>query len=154
MAESYYEIPIYIKPVENGSGGGSQNNAEDGGGSFMPLQTPQSEADDNKSQAVAGAKSQANAAKALVMQMTKKVATAALNNYGNITGDYTMQQNVQTAIGEIASLGSAVAMGPAGIALYAVDKGIQIFNYVSQLKRSEAEANYKQERVYAERNKA
>ncbi len=153
MAENYYEIPIYIKPIENGAGG-SLLNTEGKAESLMPMQSPQTEAETNQNKAVAGAKSQANPAKALATQMAKKVATTALNNYGNITGDYTTQQNIQTAIGEAAALGTAVAMGPAGIALYAVDKVVQAFDYVARLKRSEIEANFKQQRVYARENKA
>jgi len=148
-----YEIPIYIKPVVSGSGGEALN-ADGEAGSFLPMQTPPTEIEANQNKAVEGAKSQANAAKSLVKQMAKKAATVALSNYGNITGNYTAQQNIQAVIGEAEALGSAVAMGPAGIAMYAVDKGLQVFDYIAQLKRSEAESKFKQERVYAERNKA
>lgn len=153
MAENHYEIPIYIKPVETGAGE-SFISAEGKAETFMPVPSPLEETEANQIKAVAGAKSQANPAKSLATQIAKKVAMTALDNYGNITGDYTTQQNIQTAVSEAVALGTAVAGGPVGMALYAVDKVVQVFDYAARLKRSEAEANFKQQRVYARENKA
>ena len=141
--ENGYTIPVYINPIERQCGG----NTAGGGGSQLP--TSSQDGDKEQMAAAQAAKSQANAAKAMVITAAKKVATTALNNYGNITGDYVGQQNIQTLIGEASALGAAIALGPAGIAMYAVDKGLQAYNYVSQIKRSEAESAFKQKRVYA-----
>lgn len=146
--EKGYTIPIYINPVERGGG---VSNGSGGEEEYLPMQ-PSEDGEDwqkNQQKAVEKAKSEANGAKAFVRQLAGKVANTALNNYGNITGDYVAQQNMQAAIGEITAIGTAVALGPAGIAMYGVQKALDVFNYVSQLKRSEAESKFKQKRVYA-----
>ena len=150
MAENSYEIPIYIKPME--SGGVVANEYALDSENFLSM--GQYEQQQNQQMAVNAAKSNANASKALALQMAGKIGSAVLNNYGNITGDYVAQQNIQTAISEGASLASAAALGWAGIAMYALDKGIQIVNYVIERKKNEREAAFKQQRVYATQHKS
>lgn len=109
---------------------------------------PQQDSDPGNAAAKA-AKDNQNAAAVMVQQMAKKVATNALNNYGNFTGDYVTQQNMQVLVSEAAQLGSSISMGWAGIALYAVDKVIDVYNYYGDRARSERDAKFKRERVYA-----
>lgn len=149
MASNVYEITVELKPVE----GGGQANGEEvkNSGDLSP---DTNDADSDKEEAAQSSRSRMNPAKAIAAKLVKQTATTALANYGNISGDYVAQQNMQTLIGEAASVAGAVAMGPVGIALYAIDKGVQAFNYISQIKRSEAEAAFRQERVYASTRKA
>ena len=150
MAE-VYEITINLKPVQGG--GQSSGAGSDGGGESMSPSAGGG-SDDVKKAAAESSKSRVNPARAIAAKLVKQTATTALANYGNITGDYTAQQNMQTFVGEAASIAGAVAMGPVGIALYAIDKGVQAFNYISQIKRAQAESAYKQARVYAVTHKA
>lgn len=145
MAESgkIYEIPIYLK-VAGHLGGDSGGADEDGLSS-----DPQDGENEDQKAAAQASKSRTNPAKAILSRMVKQAAATALNNYGNITGDYISGQNLQTAIGEATAIAGAAAMGWVGIALYAIDKGAQAYNYIAQLKRSEAESAFKQKRVYA-----
>lgn len=135
-------IPVNIELITNGGTGGG------GGESVTETQADNSTPEDKK-KAASASKSNANAAKAMVKQMVGKVANTALNNYGAITGDYTTQANIQTLVGEGTALASAIALGPAGIATYVVDKGLQLYSYVSQLKQSEQKSKFAKERVYA-----
>lgn len=145
--EKGYTIPIFINPVQRGNGdtgGGSDGE----GDSYLPM-PPQDGMDEDHHNAVVSSQSRTNPAKAILTKMAKQAAATALNNYGNITGDYVAQQNLQTVVGEAGAIAGAIAMGPVGMALYAIDKGFQVFNYISQLKRSETESAFKQKRVYA-----
>lgn len=131
-----YIISVELLPVETKNDGVPGAPVQPGDGS------------ESQKQAEEGVKSNKNAAKAMVRQMAGKVANTALSNYGNITGDYVTQQNIQTVIGEGTAIAGAVALGPAGMAIYAVDKLLQGYNYISNLKRSERDAKFKQERVF------
>lgn len=148
--EKGYTIPIYITPIQGQNSGGSESS---GGDEYLPMK-PAEKGQESQTEAVEKAKSAGNGAKAFARQLAGKVATTALNNFGNITGDYIAQQNMQAAIGEVAAISSAAALGPAGIAMYGVQKALDVFNYVSQLKRSEAESKFKQKRVYATEKKS
>lgn len=112
---------------------------------------PEDGKENNKAQkkATENAKSDKNIAKAIVMGAAKKTVGLALSNYGNITGDYTTGQNISTAVSEGMAIYSAVKLGPVGIAAYVVDKGVQAFNYVAEIKRSQRESEFKSQRVYA-----
>lgn len=146
-----YEIPIYLKPVaEETVSQIVEESAVVDSRSATEIPTAN---DRDKQQAAAGSKSNVNAAKALARQIAGKAVSLALNNYGNITGDYVTQQNLQAIVGEATAIYAAAALGPAGITMYAVNKGIELYNYFSGLKRSEREAEFKQQRVYAN-NKA
>ena len=110
----------------------------------------------------AAVKSSTNVAKAIVLQNASKILSASLNTLGDITGNYVAQNNLQVFINEANKVENVIiaglAGGVAGLAVtgtsYIVDKGIQIFNYTARLKRSEAEARFKQQRVYAENYRA
>lgn len=128
-----YVITISVSS-SGGSGGNSSPDTENGAVSA-------------KGEAKDQAKAQANAAKALLSQMGGKVVQTALGSYGNLTGDYVAQSNIQTAVSEGTAIASAIALGPTGIAIYAVDKIIQGYGYVSQIKRSARDAAFRQKRV-------
>lgn len=141
-----YEITIELRPS-----GGEPSQPSDGENAPPENSGGGQSATDV---AAASSKNRANPAKAIVAKLVKQTSATALSNYGNITGDYIVQQNIQTVVGEAASIAGAVAMGPVGMALYAIDKGFQVYDYVARLKRSEAEAAFRQERVYASTHKA
>lgn len=138
MAEekATYTISITLQPTEGEASG-------------IPgaLLSP-SDSNEQQKKAADGVKGEKNAAKAMVRQMAGKVANTALQNFGNLTGDYVMQQNIQSAISEATSIAGAVALGPIGVGIYALDKVLQGYNYISGLKRSERDAKFKQERVF------
>ena len=153
MAQNEYIINVTLNPVSQGTPVQSGSDAASGGGGTGDGQLPKAPGS-GQEETAAAAKSAANAAKAIATQMASKVATTALNNYGNITGDYVTQQNMQTMVGEVTALGGAIAMGPVGVATYVGGKLIEGYNYVSQLKRSEAESSFKRQRVYAANNRS
>lgn len=134
-----------------------QNGAATGGENAVPTPNeavPQEYSTGDKQQATNVVKSDKNAAVAMVKQMAGKAANTALNNYGNMTGDYVAQQNIQSVVSEATAIGAAVSLGPTGIAIYTVDKLLQVYNYVGQIKRSERDAEFKQQRVYADGNRS
>lgn len=139
-----YEITVELKPVQGGGTEGAPAGETPGRGGQDP----------EREEAAQSSKSGANPAKAIAAKLVRQTATTALSNYGNLTGDYIAQHNLQTLVGEAASIAGAAAMGVVGIALYVADKGFQAYNYIAQLKRSEAEAAFRQERVYASTRKA
>ena len=106
------------------------------------------DSDKNQKKAEAKAKGNANAAKAIISRVGSQSASLALQGYGDITGSYVDGQNLQVVVSEIGKIGSAIALGWAGVAIYAVDKGVQAFNYVADLKKSEQQAKFAQKRVY------
>lgn len=95
-----------------------------------------------------------NGAKALVSHIASKVASTALSTYGDITGNYVTQSNIQTMIGETGKIIGAVKLGWVGVAIYGVDKVVEAFTYVSRLKQSERQSNFALKRVMAENYKA
>ena len=132
-----------------------QNGARGENGVPTPNEAvPQENGAGSEQQAVDASKSNKNAALAMVQQMASKAANTALNNYGNITGDYITQQNIQTVISEAAAIGGAIALGPAGIALYATDKLLQAYNYYGNILRSERDSAFQRERVFASTERA
>lgn len=104
--------------------------------------------DNNQKKARDRAKANTNAAKTIISRVASQTASLALQGYGDITGNYVEGQNLQVAVSEAGKIAGAVALGWVGVALYAVDKGVQAFNYVSDLKKSERQAAFAQKRVY------
>lgn len=77
-------------------------------------------------------KEKENPAKAIAAYMGKQAANYAVSNYGNLTGDYIAQANIQGTI-EVAGLMALAVTGPvgavaagAGLALRAASKTIDI----------------------------
>lgn len=105
-------------------------------------------------QAESLAKSASNAAKAIVSKVAGQTVSLALSGYGDITGNYVAGANIQTSVREAANIAAAVSMGWVGIALYAVDKGVQAFRYESELRKSEMRSNFARQRVYGTTQKS
>jgi len=61
-------------------------------------------------------KSKDSVSKAVAMQMAKQAANYAVSNYGNLTGDYIAQANIQGAI-ELGGMIGLAATGPVGAAV-------------------------------------
>lgn len=110
--------------------------------------TSMNDSDKNQKKAEEKAKANTNAAKAIISRVASQTASLALQGYGDITGNYTEGQNIQLAVSEAGKIAGAVAMGGVGIALYAIDKGVQAFNYASELKKSNRQVEFAQKRVY------
>lgn len=94
-------------------------------------------------------------AKAFGRQQGMRVAMAAVSHYGNLTGDYITQNNLQTAtsigmtawgfktafeIGGFAGLGFAVGGE-------IISQGINIYNYFSDRARADKNARWLAQRV-------
>lgn len=99
--------------------------------------------------------SQGKIAKAFARQQGMKVAMAAVNNYGNITGDYLTQSNLQaaTSIGMSAvGYGKAFAEGGAMGLVAAVGSdalltGLNIYNFHSERARADKNARWLAQRA-------
>jgi hypothetical protein len=94
------------------------------------------------------AKANASAAKAIISRVASQTASLALQGYGDITGNYVEGQNLQVAVSEAGKIAGAIALGWTGVALYAIDKGVQAFNYTADLKKSARQSAFAQKRVY------
>lgn len=153
MSEDNRTYKIQIEFAESPQNGATATGAD----TNVPTPNealPKDNGDANNQQAAKNSKSEANPAKAMLKQMTGKVASTALNNYGHLTGDYITQQNIQAVVSEATALGAAVALGPTGIALYATDKVLQGYNYMVQMNQSKRDAEFKRQRVYASEERA
>lgn len=98
---------------------------------------------------------QGKMAKAFAKQQGMKIAMAAVSNYGNLTGDYITQNNLQTAtsIGMTAvNIGMAFAAGGVvggafAIVGEAISQGINIYNYYSEKERANKNARWLAQRA-------
>ncbi len=137
-------------------------NVKGGDGTGDELKTPQEKQEEDKGNfgsqpGVDKSKnvSQGKMAKAFARQQGMKVAMAAVNNYGNITGDYLTQSNMQavTSIGmSVASFGMAFAAGGfAGLAVAvggaAISTGLNVYNYYSERARADKNARWLAQRT-------
>lgn len=104
--------------------------------------------DENQKKAGQNAAGENNAAKAIASKVAGQTLSLALEGYGDVTGNYVAGNNLQVAINEGSKLAAAVSLGGVGLALYAVDKGVEAFRYASNLKKSETQAKFAQKRVY------
>ena len=136
-------IPITLVAESGGVSPSTENTNPTGGQS----QT-QSNDVDVKQKKAAGRAQGSNAAKAIISKVASQTVSFALNGYGDITGNYTQGANLQLAVSEAGKIAGAISMGWAGVALYAVDKGVQAFNYTAEMKKSEMRAEFAQKRVY------
>ena len=139
MAEREIVIPITLAVSENGSSADT-TPAEN--------KQPQNEQDKKSKQKGKDASDKANPANAIITKVASETVSLALNNFGDITGSYVAGQNIQAAVSEGAKIVTAVSLGWVGMALYAVDKGVQAYSYVSSVKKSEKQAAFAQKRVY------
>ena len=143
-------IPVTLM-VSGGSGGG-------GGASNKDADVIAGNEEDAKQKEVAAlAEQRKNIAKAFAVNTAKKAVNLAFQGYGDMTGDYVTGNNIQTIVNEVSStvtgaIGSFAAGGWYGLAFWAageaIDTGIQVYQYHSNLKKSEAQAKFNQKRVY------
>ena len=144
-------IPVTIRA--DFQGGGSSGG--DGGGNIAVAKmnsngshVPKNEQDEKTKKAASKAKSAANAAGAILAKAIGQTASLAMQGYGDITGDYTTGQNLQTTVSEAGSIVAAIKLGPVGIATYGLNKAVQAYQYKSERKKSEARSKFIQQRVY------
>ena len=88
-------------------------------------------------------------AKTIAINIGKQALQYATSNYGNLTGDYVMQNNISSGI-ELASLGlMALTGGVVGIFAAGTSLAIKGINYAIDNKKSENQARMLAERVGA-----
>lgn len=144
-------IPIILQASTNGTAGatGGENAPNP---SENQQKNPEQKKDPKKAESLA--KSAGNAAKAIVSKVAGQTVSLALSGYGDITGNYVAGANIQTAVKEASNIAAAVSMGPVGIALYAIDKGVQAFRYESEMRKSEMRSSFARQRVYGTTKKS
>ena len=147
MAEREIIIPITLAVSESGEGGNVETLSTDS-------QLPQNEQDKKSKQKGKDASDKANPANAIIAKAIGETLSLALNNLGDITGNYVEAQNIQAAVSEGAKIGSAIQLGPAGLAIYAIDKTVQGYNYIASIKKSEKQAAFAQKRVFGTTTKS
>lgn len=153
-------IPVTLLVEGNGEG-------DSGGGTEESAAAKTSKTDNDAEKAQKHAEKQAaaakNMAKALAISTAKKAVTSIVGGMGNITGNYVQAENAQLVIGEAmetfaSGFGSFAIAGPAGLGIYAVGKGIEYgtkaYDYMSNIKRSEFESEFRQKRVYGTTEKS
>ena len=145
MAEREIVIPITLAVSENGSSADT-TPAEN--------KQPQNEQDKKSKQKGKDASDKANPANAIITKVVSETVSLALNNFGDITGSYVAGQNIQAAVSEGAKIVSAIQLGPAGLAIYAIDKPVQGYNYIASIKKSEKQAAFAQKRVFGTTTKS
>lgn len=145
MAEREIVIPITLAVSENGSSADT-TPAEN--------KQPQNEQDKKSKQKGKDASDKANPANAIITKVASETVSLALNNFGDITGSYVAGQNIQAAVSEGAKIVSAIQLGPAGLAIYAIDKTVQGYNYIASIKKSEKQAAFAQKRVFGTTTKS
>lgn len=133
-----------------------------GNGTGEELKTPQEKQEEDKGNfgsqpGVDKAKnvSQGKMALAFARQQGMKISMAAVNNYGNITGDYLSQSNMQavTSIGmTVASFGVAFAAGGfAGLAVAvgsaAISTGLNVYSYYNEKAMADKNARWLAQRT-------
>ncbi len=140
-------IPITL--VAEGGGSNSTESFQSILSGASPSASPSpNKGDASQKKAEAQAKSSDNIANAVLARVAAHTLNLAMSGWGDIMGNYVTGQNIQTWISEVGKIASALKLGPAGMAFYALDKGVQAFKYVGELKKSEARAEFAQKRVY------
>lgn len=145
-------IPVTLLVESDGGGGGS-------GGTKSPEEQvlPTNKQDKAQKNAEEQALTVGKGAKIIAAQAAQKIASVALQNLGDITGNHVAGGNIQLAVSEgtrlvSGAVASAAAGGWVGLAVFAgtevVNQGINAYNYVSQLKKSETQARFNQKRVF------
>ena len=78
--------------------------------------------------------------------MGKQAAQYAINNYGNLTGDYVTQENIGGAL-EVAGLIGMMATGPLGIAAAAASVGVKVASRAIDVRKSQIQSDAFRSRV-------
>ena len=153
-------IPVTLLVSGDGSGGGGSGNGTNPSPEEEVL--PSNAADENQKQADAFV-TQKNAAKALAASVARQTVSLAFQQAGDFTGDYVAAQNVQFFVNEFSDdvqglAGSVAAMGPWGALIWGIGEtvkaGFHAYNYHSDIKKSEAQAKFNQQRVYGTTRKS
>ena len=84
--------------------------------------------------------------KLVAIQMGKQAAQYAINNYGNLTGDYVTQENIGGAL-EVAGLIGMMATGPLGIAAAAASVGVKVASRAIDVRKSQIQSDAFRSRV-------
>lgn len=82
----------------------------------------------------------------IAAQMGKKALQFATSNYGNLTGDYVMQEKISSVI-ELGGLVAMASQGPVGIAAAVGSVAIQGINYAIDIKKKNQQSAFIRERV-------
>lgn len=153
-------IPVTLL-VEGGKGGGTESDTEESAAESASKTS--NSADDAQDLAAKQASRSKNMAKALAISTAKKAVTSIVGGMGDITGNYVAAENAQLVVGEVmetatGAVGSFAIGGWAGVAIYAVGKGIEYgtkaYDYQSNLKKSARDSEFKQKRVYGTTEKS
>ncbi len=155
-------IPVTLLVEGNGESGG---RVDSGTKESAADKTSKTDNDAEKAQKHAEKQAAAvkNMAKALAISTAKKAVVSIVGGMGNITGNYVQAENAQLIIGEVmesvaGGFGSFAVAGPAGLGIYAVGKGIdygtKAYDYLSNIKKSEFESDFRQKRVYGTTEKS
>ena len=84
-------------------------------------------APDKAAEALKQQASMSGVGKTIAITLGKQALNYAVSNYGNLTGDYVTQQNIQAGI-EIASTVALLASGPVGTVVAAGNIGVRLLN--------------------------
>jgi hypothetical protein len=101
MAKNEIIIPVRLSIIGDSSGGGND----------VPMATPNGNSKSNVSPNDKGG----GLGKIIAIDAVKRASQFALSNYGNLTGDYQTQANIQGGL-ELVGLGVMALSGPVGFA--------------------------------------
>lgn len=92
--------------------------------------------------------------KAVAIQFGQQALNYSLSNYGDLTGNYIMQENIQSGL-QLLSLGAMAMTGPIGLGVAVLSIGTQVASKVIQTQKQNREINFLRERVglYSERSR-
>jgi hypothetical protein len=82
-------------------------------------------------------------------QQAQKVGMRAINNVGNLTGDYILQSRVNTAMNAVSFFGGllvAAKLGPVGLGVWAVstavDEGLRQFEFAANQEKAKIQRDF------------
>jgi len=90
-----------------------------------------------------------NAVGAALVQAGKQMVVAGLNQYGNLTGDYTTQRAMQNATRITGDIATVARYGAAGAVMVAANLGIEAFSSWVNMENVRREENMRRQRAGA-----
>lgn len=84
--------------------------------------------------------------KTIAVNMISKGAQYVMSNYGNLTGDYMTQSNINSLI-EIGSLAAMAATGPVGVAAAGISLAFKSIDYAIENHKKKQELEFFRERI-------
>jgi hypothetical protein len=138
-----------IKITISGNVGEKDIEAARGGGSGIAPQMPESSTESaaGRNELIKNAAFFAFASQ--IKSQVSKIGMRSVNNIGNLTGDYILQDRVNTAINAVnfaSGFGVAAAAGPAGLAAWAlttsVSEGLRQLEFSIQMEKARANQQY------------